>query len=132
MLTKLTVIILTIYTYIKSFCCKPKVNTVLYVSYRASQVARVIKNPPASAGDIRDRTQVWSLGREDPLEEGMAFKYSCLENPMEGGAWRAVVHRVKKSQDTTEATRHTCVHLVAYHDVKGFQNEIFFPKYKVR
>ena len=58
MLTKLTVIILTIYTYIKSFCCKPKVNTVLYVSYRASQVARVIKNPPASAGDIRDRTQV--------------------------------------------------------------------------
>ena len=51
---------------------------------------------------------------------------------MEARAWRAVVHRVEKSQDTTEATRHTCVHLVAYHDVKGFQNEIFFPKYKVR
>ena len=37
-----------------------------------------------------NETQVRSLGREDPLEKEMAthpLQYSCLENPMEGGAW---------------------------------------------
>ena len=39
------------------------------------------------------------LGREDPLEEGMAIQlqYSCPENPMDRGAWRATVHKVTKS-----------------------------------
>ena len=32
-------------------------------------------------------TQVQSLGQEDSLEEGMALQYSCLENPMDRGAW---------------------------------------------
>ena len=40
------------------------------VSVWASQVTLVVKNPPANAGDIE--TQVRSLGREDPLEEGTA------------------------------------------------------------
>ena len=43
-------------------------------------------------------TQVQSLGREDPLEKGMATQYSCLENPMDRGAWQAVVNRVTKSR----------------------------------
>ena len=44
-------------------------------------------------------TQVPSLGQEDLLEEGMAtHAHSCLENPMDKGAWRATVHRVAKSQ----------------------------------
>ena len=45
-------------------------------------------------------TQVRSLGPEDPLGEGNGnpFWYSCLENPMNRGAWRAAVHGVKKSQ----------------------------------
>ena len=46
---------------------------------QVSQVALVVKNPPANAGDIRDG--VWSLGWEDPLEEGMATYSSIL-------AWR--------------------------------------------
>ena len=46
----------------------------------ASQVAIVVKNPPANAGD-RGK-QVWSLGWEDPLEEGMATHSSIL-------AWRS-------------------------------------------
>ena len=45
---------------------------------RTSQLALVVKNPPANAGDIRD---AGSLGREDPLEEGMATHCSFL-------AWR--------------------------------------------
>ena len=44
--------------------------------------------------------QVHSLGWEDPLKKGMAThsSYSCLENPMDTGDWRATVHRVAKSQ----------------------------------
>ena len=45
-------------------------------------------------------TWVPSLGWEDPLEKEMATHtpYSCLENPMDGGAWWATVHGVTKSQ----------------------------------
>ena len=61
----------------------------------ASLVAQLVKNPPA----IRE-TWVPSLVWEDPLEGGMAtpLQYSCLENPMDRGAWQAIVQRVKKSR----------------------------------
>ena len=44
--------------------------------------------------------QVQSLGQEDSLEEGrgILLQYSCLEKPMDRGAWRAMVHKVPKSQ----------------------------------
>ena len=47
-------------------------------------------------------TQVLSLGQEDPMEEEMAtpLQYSCLENPMDRGAWQATVHGVTKRQAT--------------------------------
>ena len=38
-----------------------------------------------------------SLDGEDPLEEGIALQYSCLENPMDKGAWWGTVHKVAKS-----------------------------------
>ena len=55
----------------------------------------VIKNLPAI-----QETQVQSLGWQDPLEKGMAtqLQCSCLENPMDRGAWQATVHGVTKSQ----------------------------------
>ena len=45
-------------------------------------------------------TWVQSLGWEDPLEKenGNPLQYSCLENPMDGGAWWATVHGVAKSR----------------------------------
>ena len=45
-------------------------------------------------------TQVLSLGREEPPEKGMLrpLQYSCLENPMDRGAWQATVHGISKSQ----------------------------------
>ena len=45
-------------------------------------------------------TQIQSPGGEDPLEEEMGnpFQYSCLENPMDRGAWRSIVHGVTKSR----------------------------------
>ena len=64
----------------------------------AFQVALVVKNPHASAGDMRDAGLI--PGQEDLLEEGMAnpLQYSCLENLMDRGAWRATVHGVTKSR----------------------------------
>ena len=61
-------------------------------------MALKIKNLPANAGDIND--VVRSLGQEDPLEEriGNPLQYSCLENPMDRGAWQATVHGVARSQ----------------------------------
>ena len=46
-----------------------------------------------------EEMQVRSLGREDPLEEDMAThsSNSCLENPMDRGAWQATVYRVTQS-----------------------------------
>ena len=43
------------------------------------------------------KIRVRSLGKEDALEKGMALQYSCLENPMDRGAWCTSVHRVTKS-----------------------------------
>ena len=71
---------------------------ILYIFIWASQVALVLKNPPANAGDIRDAVQ--SLGWESPPEKGMATHSSILtwKIPMDRGAWWATVHGAPKSQ----------------------------------
>jgi len=61
-------------------------------------VALVVKNPPANAGDLRDASLIPGLGRSPGGGHGDPFQYSCLENPMDRGAWRAAVHRVARSQ----------------------------------
>ena len=63
-----------------------------------SQEVLVIKISPANAGDIRDMTSVPGLGRSPGAGHGKPFQYSCLENPMDRGAWWATVHRVSNSQ----------------------------------
>ena len=62
----------------------------------ASQVARVSKNSPASAGNIRDMGSIPGLGRSPGGGHDNPLQYSCLENPMNRGAWRATVHRITK------------------------------------
>ena len=63
----------------------------------------VVENLPANAGDVRDAGSIPGLGRSPGGGHGNPFQYSCLENPMDRGAWREAVHRVMQS-DTTEAT----------------------------
>ena len=63
----------------------------------------MVKNPPAKAGDIRDMGLIPALGRSLGGGHGNPVQYSCLENPMDRGAWRATVHRVTES-NTTEVT----------------------------
>ena len=64
----------------------------------ASQVAQVVKNLPANAGDVRAVGSVPGLERSLGGGHGNPLQYSCLENPMGRGAWWATVHRVAKSQ----------------------------------
>ena len=57
----------------------------------------VVKNSPASAGIIRDMGLIPGLGRLPGEGNGNPLQYSCLENPMDRGVWRATVHGVAKS-----------------------------------
>ena len=50
---------------------------------RASQVALVVKDTPANAGDIRDAGSIPGSGRSPGEEHGNPLQYSCLENPMD-------------------------------------------------
>ena len=70
----------------------------VYCLGRAFQVVLVVKNPPASAGDIRDAGLIPGPGRSPREGHSNPLQYSCLENPMDRGAWQATVHGVTKSQ----------------------------------
>ena len=57
----------------------------------------VVKNPPANVGDIRDTVLIFRSGRSPGGGHGNPLQYSYLENPMDRGAWWAIVRRVSKS-----------------------------------
>ena len=63
----------------------------------------MVKNLPVNAGDIRDTDSIPGLGRSPAGGNSNPLQYSCLENPMDRGAWQAAVHRVAEL-DMTEAT----------------------------
>ena len=65
-----------------------------YAFLRASYVVIVVKNLPTSAGDLRDMDSIPGSGRHPREGPGNPLQYSCLENPMDRGAWRATVHGV--------------------------------------
>ena len=58
----------------------------------------VVKNPPANAGDIKDVGLISGSERALGKGDGNLLQYSCLENTMDRGAWRAVAHSVTKSR----------------------------------
>ena len=74
-----------------------KEEFVLHLLFWASQVALVVKNLPANAGDFRDAGSIPGSGRSPGGGHGNPFQYSCLENPMDRGTWWARVHSVTKS-----------------------------------
>ena len=67
----------------------------------------VVKNPPANAGEIRDVGFIPGLERFPGGGHGNPLQYSCLENPLDRGAWWATVHGVMES-DTTEGLSTAC------------------------
>ena len=60
----------------------------------------MVKNPLASAGDVRDMGSIPGSGRFLGGGHSNLFQYSCLENLMDRGAWQPMVHRVTKSDFT--------------------------------
>ena len=70
--------------------------------HRASQVAPVVKNPSANAGDARGMHLVPGSERSPGEGCGNPLQYSCLENPMDRGAWQATVHGIGKSRNMAE------------------------------
>ena len=67
-----------------------------WAPFRASQVALMVKNPPINAEDIGDRNSIPGWGRPPGRGHGNPLRYSCPENPMDRGSWRATVHGVEK------------------------------------
>ena len=71
-------------------------------------MALELKNLPANAGDIRDAGSIPGCGRFPEEKNGNPLQYSCLENPMDRGAWWATVRGVAKRRSQMSA--HTCAH----------------------
>ena len=69
----------------------------------------VVKNPPANARDTEDSGSIPGSGRSPGGRHGKPLQYSCLENPLDRGAWWAIVHGVTKSQTQLKQLRsHIC------------------------
>ena len=58
----------------------------------------MVKNLPTNAGDTRDVGSIPGSGRAPGEGNGNPLQYSCLDNPMDGGAWWATVHGIAKSR----------------------------------
>ena len=58
----------------------------------------VVRNPLASVGGAGDAGSISGSGRSPGEGNGTLLQYSCLENPMDRGAWQATVNGVAKSQ----------------------------------
>ena len=76
---------------------KVTINSLLKSSW-ASQLALVVKNPPANAGDIKDAGSFPGSGRSHGKGHGNSLQYSFLKNRMDRGARQAAVHGVVKSR----------------------------------
>ena len=77
----------------------------------ASQVALMVKTRPATAGSIRDPGSIPGWGRSPGGGNGNPLRYSCLENPMDRGAWWLHSPQGHKELDMTEAMPYPCVSL---------------------
>ena len=61
----------------------------------------MVKNSPASAGGAGDASSILRSERSPGEGHGNLLQYSCLDNPMDGGAWQTTLHGVAEL-DTTE------------------------------
>ena len=64
----------------------------------------MVKNLPAKAGELRDAGSIPGSGRSPGGGNSNPLQYSCLENPMDRGAWWATVHGGHKELDPTKVT----------------------------
>ena len=76
----------------------------------------MVKNLPANVGNTRDMGSIPGSGRSSKGGHGKPLQYSCLENSMDRGAWRATIHGVTKSliQLSTHALIDQYIHILEY------------------
>ena len=77
--------------------CKWKLEDLVKISERASLVAQTVKSLLDSAEDLGS---ISGSGRSPGEGNGNLLQYSCLENPMERGAWQATVQALQESERT--------------------------------
>ena len=70
----------------------------------------MVKNLPANAGDARNVGLIPGSGRSLGGGNGNPLQYSCLENPMDRGAWWATVHEVAELDMTERMHMHARTH----------------------
>ena len=76
----------------------------------------MVKYPPANAGLVG---LIPGLGRSPGEGNGYPLQYSCLENPMDRGAWQATVHGIAKSgTQLKQLSMHTCPEITGLHPLK--------------
>ena len=85
----------------------------------------LVKNLPASAGDVRDMGSIPGLGRSPGGGWGNLLHYSCLENSMDRGAWWSIVHGAAKSQ--TRLSTHTFLYFWFWWDHQSSHFCFFYP-----
>ena len=78
-----------------------KFSVILKCAQGIFQMVLLLKNLPDNAGDIRGLSLIPGLGRSPGGGNDNSLQYSCLENPMDRGAWWTTVHGVAES-DMTE------------------------------
>ena len=74
-------------------------------------MAHMVKTP-WNAGDAGDVDSMPGLERSPGVRNASPLQYSCLENPMDRGAWRATVHGVTKSRTRLSDSTHSIVFLL--------------------
>ena len=90
----------------------------------------MVKNLHANAGDMRDAGLIPGLGRSPGGCHGNPLQCSCLENPVDRGAWRATVHRVAKSQMELSDLAH--IYRSTATGLGSFQNHVMEGEYAKR
>ena len=79
-------------------CCRAETNTTLQSKYPSVKIFLNSSEVKASVCNVGDLGSIPGSGRSPGEGNGNPLQYSCLENPMEGGAWWATVHGVTKSR----------------------------------
>ena len=99
-----------------------------YMGKWASQIALVVKSLPANVGDIRDKTWAWSLGREDPLEEGMATHPGFLPGESQGQRRLAGCSPESKRIEQNQSDL-ACTHMVKWsRSLRHLSSLCFLPE----
>ena len=75
-------------------------------------MAQLVKNSPANVGDTRDMSLIPGSERSPGEGNDNALQYPCLENSMDRGAWRAILHGVARVRDDLATKQHHVVTVV--------------------